>query len=63
MHGLISDRFLKRFVGGIFRRRKLIPPQPEKPAQEDGEERTGESGSCEVGKAPAKKEAEPPETA
>jgi len=47
MRSLIGDRFLKRFAGGLLRRRRQ--PAPVVPAQQEAEaEGIDESGSCEI---------------
>jgi hypothetical protein len=56
MHGLIGDRFLKRFVGGILRRHRLAPTNEMGPEGDDGEEMISGSDDPENEQVPGKEE-------
>jgi hypothetical protein len=56
MHGLIGDRFLKRFVGGILRRRKFTPTSEMESEGDDGEEMMSRSDEPENEQMPGKEE-------
>lgn len=55
MHGLISDRFLKRFAGNLKHRHVHEKPTPESENSEAGEERDNASDNH-SGEAERKKE-------